>query len=325
MKKNLVIIVIAIVIIVGGYLAWEMFIRDFIEETQHNNNRINNSKTLSQYIKYHEWGYTDYTDDYSMSLNFYAENIKCDILNEKNITYVYDDSWDNLFLLFDDYTIYETAFKSDKLYSNGQQYKQIDTDIKIKKVKVLFNKPYFITEDNKYYSFDVTTKKFKEIEKQNMGWYDFEKIATLLKDEHIVKAISNQSGKFVVLKNDGQVYLQEYNPESKNNKDYLVLSNDTLLLSNKEYGNIIDCEYSQYGENKVGITKVVSDKGLYYLKQTNDQQYIDTEATYEIVASDIYTKYKSDIRYIDTNYVFTTDNNIIKTDMLCRDIDKEVK
>jgi len=103
--------------------------------------------------------------------------------------------------------------------------------------------------------------------------------------------------------------------------------NETLLYSNKDYGHITDFFYFYGGEgNKDNkITRIVSDKGLFYIKQTNDQQYIDTEPIYEMVASDIYNKYKADIKYINANYIFTTDNNIIKTDMLCRDIDKEVK
>ncbi len=78
-------------------------------------------------------------------------------------------------------------------------------------------------------------------------------------------------------------------------------------------------------QNKDGIVRIVSDKGLFYIKQTSEQQYIDVEPTYELVKSEIYDKYKTDVKYIDAKYIFTTDNNIIETYILCREIDKEVK
>ena len=57
---------------------------------------------------------------------------------------------------------------------------------------------------------------------------------------------------------------------------------------------------------------------------TKDKRYTDIEIDFD-KWKEIYNKYKADIKYIDTNYIFTTDNNIIATDMLCRDLDREVK
>lgn len=320
MKKKLVIILVTIVII--GLVAFGiLFIADGrLKHYKMNKERINNCTTLSKYIEYHDTYYMTVANNNSgaeYSLHFESQDIKCDLLNEKGIIYYENNQIDmeNGLLILDDNTLYETAFNSDKVYSNGQQYKQIDTGVEIKQIKVLFNSPYFISQDNKYYK--IVNRELKELTTSNMGTYEYAKYITLLKDESIKKAVSHNIDNIVVVKGDGQVYMQEYK------HGYML--NETLLLSNKEYGNITDCVYSQYNEGKSGITKVVSDKGLFYLKQTNDQQYIDTEPVFEMIASDIYTKYKADIKHINANYIFTTDNNIITTDMLCRDIDKDVK
>lgn len=330
MKKKIIIIVIAIVVVVVGYLAWEICIKDFVEDMQHNNNRINNCKTLSQYVEYHGWGYTDATINIEDSLSFYAKDIKCDILNHNTIKYLYEDGWENITLVLNDNTMYKTAFKSDKLFSNGKQYMQIGTDIKIKRIQKQEDSFLLISEDNNYYKIEnEEIKKFERIGIYNNSFIEDENI---VKIRGYYKTTSDGKSKkvYLTLKTDGQIYEQEY--ETKNDytesivKIESILKKETVLFSNEDYGHITDFFYS--GANIGGnnhITRIVSDKGLFYLKQTNDQQYIDTEPVYEMVASDIYNKYKADIKYIDTNYIFTTDNNIIATDMLCRDLDREVK
>lgn len=329
MKKKIIIVVVAIALVIVGYLAWEIYIKDFIKESQHNNNRINNCKTLSQYVEYHEWGYTDATQNYEDGLDFYAKDIKFDLLNKGDILYYQKETdIEKGLLILDDYTIYETSFKSDKVYSNGQQYKQIGTDIQVKRVQIQDGLIYLISEDDNYYKM-VNISEIQKIERKDI--YN-----SFIEDESIIEIQSyhkpTDDGKikrvFLTLKTDGQIYEQEY--ETKYNiaigRTDTIFKNEKVLFSNKDYGHITDFkdkQFSNYDFN--GVTKIVSDKGLFYVKQTNDQQYIDTEPTYEMVESDIYNKYKSDISFINTGYVFTTDNNIIVTEMLCKDIDKEVK
>lgn len=319
--KVLIIIIVAVVVAVSLY--WGFFyLSEKVRDSKLDNERINGSTTLSKYIEYHD---TEHTRDTFTSVNFYAENIKCELLKDKKILYFYDYGWDNGILILDDYTIYETAFKSDKVYSNGEQYKKIELEIEIKQMKIFSGRPVFITKNNKYYW--MINKELSEINTNDMSCYEYSYMTTLLNDNSIRKVISRDGDTIIVIKDDGQVYKQEY--KYNNNNETYNLLNETLLLANKDYGNIIDCEYNQWQyepiPNKKDIITVVSDTGLYYLKQTSDQQYIDTEPTKEMVASDIYNKYKSDIKYMDATFIFTTDNNIIKTGMLCRDIDKEVK
>ena len=68
--------------------------------------------------------------------DFYARNIECDLLEEKEILY-----YDGEILILDDYTMYETAFNSDKVYSNNQRYKQIDLGVQVKRIHVMKESP----------------------------------------------------------------------------------------------------------------------------------------------------------------------------------------
>lgn len=326
MKKKIILIIVSVVIIVVGYIAWEMFISDFIRNLQRDNNRINNCTTLSKYVEYHSMGYVENMND---EMSFYAENIKCDILNDKSIKHLYDDTWDNILLVLSDNTIYQTAFRSDKVFSNGQQYKQTGTDIQIKRVQKQDNAMILASEDNNYYKIEDGCE-IKEIERIGIYNNNFIDNESIIKIQGYYKPTNDGNTKkvYLTLKTDGQIYEQEYETKynSTTDKTDYILKNEKILFSNADYGHITDFKdgtLSHYNIN--GVTKIVSDKGLFYIKQTNDQQYIDTEPVYEMVASDIYNKYKADIKYIDTNYIFTTDNNIIATDMLCRDLDREVK
>ncbi len=313
-----IIIVILVGLVIGGAFAIEG-----IKTLKMRNDRINNSNTLSKYVEYHGWEYIGGTLN---ALEFYAEDIKCDLLKDRNVLY-FNDNYMGEILILDDYTIYETAFTSDKTYSNGQQYKLIGTDLKIKRIQVQTDTLYLISEDDKYYTFSYG--EIKEInERENGTTYPFLKNKNIKKIVQIYKESNNGTNKqtYIVLKADGQIYEQEYkrNYNSKQSKWEYTLLEEKVVFSKKDYGHITDFTYATGGDY-IGIVKVVSDKGLYWLKQTNEQQYIDTEPTYELVLSDIYNKYKKDIKFISSEYVFTTDNNIIRTDMLSRDIDKEVK
>ena len=324
MLKIVIIVAIVLAILFGILVGWDFF-EGFFERNKLDNERINGSTTLSNYIRYHD---VAHTKDMDSPFRFYAENIKCDLLKDRDILY-YSDG----IMVLDDYSVYETAFTSDKTYSNGQQCKQIQTDIKIKQMKIIFETPYFISEDNKYYI--LSNNELTELEIKNLLPYDFAKQTTLLKDETIKKVIAYQGDNVYIIKNDGQVYKQEYKFDDNgavglNNYTYSYkLINEELLLSNKDYGNVVDIAYSLYDNDiekpDFKIKRIVSDKGLFYLKQTDDQKYINAEKTYEMVASEIYNKYNSDVKYINADYIFTTDSNIILTETLCNNIDKEVK
>ena len=317
--KILGVIAILVMIGIGLFIGW-IYLSEHLHDKKLDRERINDSTTLSKYVEYHDWKHTKGNLDYS----FYAKDIKCDLLKDRTILYSYSEEFGNGYIILDDYTIYKTAFKSDKTYSNGQQCKQIQTDIKFKRFQVQGETLYLISDNNKYYRLDLSQETFKEFtSKEDSYPFPFIENASIKKIKPIYHTDTDKHA-YIVLKDDGQIYEQEYQLNYSNIHASKMIS-ETLLYFNKDYGNITDfsCDYVKRFDERVSM--ITSDKGLFYLKQTDDQKYIDTEQTYEMVASEIYNKYKSDVKYMNTNIIFTTDNNIITTEMICNDIDKEVK
>ena len=334
MKKvfKIIIIVIVVLAILFGLFIGLIYLSKYLHKAQLNRERINNSKTLSQYIENHDQEHTLAKDNTCNFLGIDTKNINCDLLDNHNILFYYLDENSGI-LILDDYSIYETVFGTDKLYSNNKQYKTLDLGINIKRIQTQIDEIYFITDNNEYYYFD---KYSHSISKKNVDTYSI--TDNLLKDDTIVKIITyrtnaeKECNEYYVLKTDGQVYMQEYN--YLNSTSFIK---ETLYLSKDTYGKITDVEYGSYIRNSANssieykttdIIKLVSDNGLYYLKpiQTEDsEKYVDIEPTYEMSKSEIYSKYKDDIISMNCKYVFTKDNSIINTNYLCNDLDKEVK
>lgn len=327
MKKILKLLFIIFgIYIIGCGIYWGYFnISEKMKINKLNNERIN-SKTLSEYINSHDFYHMvtiNGNDEPEYYLSFVAQNIEFDLSKDKNILY-YNHEFISEYgfkgiLILDDYTIYETAFNNEKSYSNGKKYKQIETNIEIKRMQIHYNEPYFVSKDNKYYKINKNSKTLEEIEYIRDNYLAY----STLQDESIKKIIGFynklEGRNYLVLKNDGQVYIQQYEDDNK-------LIKEEIFLSNKEYGNIIDLEYMYSPLTKENsITKILSDKGLYYLKQTNESECIDTNPIYKIIESEIYKKYKEDIYFINKDYILTKDNNIINTETICRDLDKDVK
>lgn len=328
MKKGfkiltIIVIVVAIIIslVVGGF-----FLKEFIEDKKLENERINKSTTLSKYIEYHDTKHTGK----GWAMEFYAKDISLDLLNNHNIIY-----YDGNILILDDYTIFETIFNSEKLFSNNQKYKTIETDFKIKRILLTNYLPILLTTDNEVYRINKNSDNVITFDKQETKHMGIDYL--LILDNSIKKVVNSnydnekQQHKVSVLKNDGNVYTQYYDQAQK------ILLKEEILLSNTDYGNIYDIMTDSQVSISLGtwkdlnsseIVRIVSDKGLFslkYIETEESKKYADVKPTFEMVKSDIYNKYKDDVLYINSQYVFTKDNNIIETLMLCQDIDKEVK
>lgn len=282
---NKIIKVVSVIIIVVAIIVALIFL-GMGKDKEAKEDKINEPMSLSQ----------EYSDS-----DFYARNIKCDLLKEKEILY-----YDGEILILDDYTIYETAFNSDKVYSNNLQYKQIDLGIQVKRIhlnKTSYPRPKIYLEniDNKFYNFSTSE------------YVDQSTFGLILKDENIKISIRDmrnlRENRYIVVKNDGQVYSQVYYAGK--------VKEETVLLSNQDYGHITDIAINDRWE----VTRIVSDRGIFWLKEIQTEEsskYIDVEPEYKFVLSDTYTKYKDDILYMNSEFIFTTDNNILKTDMLCK-------
>lgn len=320
--KTLIIITILVLIGIGLYIGY-VYVSDYLEDKARDRERIN-SKTLTEYVKTHDYEYVDSSDE---ALEFYGKDVKCSALNSKNILAFYND-----YLILDDYSVYETTFASGKYYSNDEQCKKVETDLNFKAVKKSNYEYIFITEDNKLYNFYEGTFKEKHY---------FEYSGIIAKDEifSFVRSLSTEGDKRVVevLKTNGNLYKQSYKILYENGKTILELLDEEIILSKDIYGNILDFEYSNmiftspYSFKDIEeqtITKLITNNGLYlgkYIETEECKKYEDVPCEVKLVKSDIYEKFKDDIKYVDSNFIFTNDNYIIKTNMLTNGLDKEVK
>lgn len=328
-----IISIIAVLAVLGtGVFLGYLYLKEVFEEKRLNDERINDSKTLTRYIENHDWDHTKSSEEI---LEFHAQNIKCDAIDKQEILY-----YDNGILILKDYSIYETIFMGDKLFSNDQQCKKIEFDVEIENILIIYNTPAILGKDNKTYV--IQDNKLTE---DDLSYDENSLRGMSLRNKDIVKYIRDSYNdetkqyEVFVIKKDGNLYKQYYSYEfdKKTTKYKYEFIKEEIMLSSEKYGNISDIEYSreiridnetQKILNEDIITKIITDKGLYhakYIETEECEKYEDVECKTEIVLSEIYNKYSDDIKYMNTRYTFTNDNNIIETNILTSELDKEVK
>lgn len=337
MKKSIKILIIIIVVI--GVFIGLMYLNPIINDWKLNNERINDSKTLTRYIENHDQWHTYAMNETFEFLGFAQKGIETEVLkNTRVLYYDYRDDGNGWILVLDNNKIYETVWGTDRIYSNNKQYKEVELDVEVKRIEQHNTDIYVISKNDKCYRLDKNSMELNEIDDNYL-------IYILLKDDTIKKVIMDFHNnkdvytEYLVLKTDGQVYKQSYGLtfNHKTNKSEYPLLKEEVYLSSAEYGKIIDVEggnnirnsaNSTISNEERGIIKIVSDNGLYYLKQTNTEEtkkYADIKPIFEMSKSEIYEKYKEDILTMNCDYVFTKDGNVINTGYLCNPLDKEVK
>ncbi len=342
MKKGVKTLIIILVII--GIFILYAWLSPVVKKWARNYERINDSKTLTRYIENHDQEHTYAMNGSFEFLDFDLKDIDKEVLGNNKVTYFnYKNDRSEWTMILDNNKIYETVFGTDRIYSNNKKYMEVDLGINIKRISVKnlgYDTIYFISEDDKCYELDRINMTLEEIRSNYL-------FNVVLKDKSIKNIVAklednendNVYTEYLVLKTDGQVYKQSYGLifNSKTNDSEYPLLKEEVYLSSEEYGKITEVEWGSdiwnsanstisYGENTV--VKIVSEKGLYYLKQTNLEEckkYADIKPTFEMAKSEIYEKYKEDILSINCDYVFTKDGNVIKTGYLCNPLDKDVK
>ena len=352
MKKVFKIIGIVVIVIVALVIAYQVYIvisdkvddNNVKKEQEKLQEERRNAKTLMEYVKTHDYRYIQCDDEnncntYNMA--FTTKDFKCDALDNIKIL-------DNNYLITKDNEIYDISFYD--LYSNNQNCKKKDIDIKIKDVKVSFNQwgkyIVFVSSDNKLYnsnldkiddSFEFDTIEYNIYrEKNNItgivgqvntetieynGWNNKEKITLL------------------VLKDDNKIYNQVYhnihNYDTK--KNTYTLKEEKLYKSLEEYGNIQEIVTSNYYTSNSGKnyqledntpTTIISDKGYYYLDEVKTDEcikYKDIECKLELKESEIYKRFSKDIKFIGQQYTILSDNSVIETQYLTYPLDKDLK
>ena len=295
--KIIVIIVIVIVVLIGAVFGYTK-----IKQSMMNNER-RNTMTLMEYIKTHE----------SPVLYFVSKELKCDALD--NIKLLTSDR-----IITKDNEIYDISF--DKLFSNNQNCKKIETNINISNIRDGF----IFSKDNKFYNIS----DFEEV-----GIADYLQIYLL--DKNIIKIIESDydeiNGKInlLVFKNNN-IYKQTYNLNLANGNRIITFENEELYKSLEEYGNIkhITFEphlYTNSDKNiqlwKSTIKTIISDKGYYYLNEVKTDEctkYVDIECEFELKESETYKRFSKDIKFLGETFTVLSDNSIVETSIFRKNL-----
>ena len=337
------IIVIVIVVLIGGLLAYYE-ISDSLRAKKLYNERIN-ADTLMEYVKTHSLNYLNCDGNNCYDMYFIKEKLKCDALN--NIKYLQND-----YFLTNDNEIYNISFN--ELYSNNQNCKKRETDIKIKDIKYenypSYNRIIFLDSNNNVFYDDLTEYdkehyfiQNKILKDNNIQMIFSGTIDSKLLKEYYKNDIFYQDWEYtiLVLKRDNKLYKQVYidnsyylNSEYKHNINF---KSEEIYKSLEEYGNIQQITMSNYYRNNNGksyklkektITTIISDKGYYYLDEIETDEckkYKDIECELELKESEMYKRFSKDIKFIGGQYTLLSDNSIIDTSYLTYPLDKDLR
>ena len=346
-KKIIKIIAIVFVVLIGGVIVINVG-REMIDkaktnaEIKKNEEGRKNAKTLMEYVSYHNGDYYSCYDDDCYYMEFRAKDVKCDALTDDIMYLSYD------ILISNSGEIYD--FSYDKLYSNNQNCKKKDTDIKAKAIKYNAttngNNIMILTDDNKVYDeqLDPLDERFEYDTVKSVVYRDNN--IKLLYDNMIMDTYEyngwNNKDRYTVtvLKKDNKIYTQIYNGIRDYNKEkntYTFVKED-LYKSLEEYGNIKELYVAtafnsmdtkkQYQFDDYTISAIVSDKGYYYLSEIKTDEcvkYEDVKCELELKESEMYKKFSKDIKYIGKEITILSDNSVISTDYLTYPLDKDLK
>lgn len=301
MKKNKILkIIVYIFALIGvictAYFAFN-FVKGKIEENKKNNNEDEPLASI-----YENRDYSNYS------------KITCDILNEKNDYYIYND------IIYSNGKLYEINIE--KLFSNNQNCKEVE-NINYDKIIYESGIPYLVI-DNQIYTYRGNEIGYLKPLEEIGNYLDEAIISKMMQDDSIIgiyKKDSSTGGytegvdmpiSYYALKNDGNVYLYEntYKVTWNGNSNYEVTvdTNPTIAYDSKDYGKIYEFYYSPSYEDVGEAEKIeiYSDKGFYELidiKTEECEKYADVECERKIQLDEEYKKYKDDILYINQDTV----------------------
>jgi len=333
MKKTFKIIGIILITILSIVILF--FLIGKIKEIKNEYDR-KNSKTLMEYIDNHSPDKVGCLGNFEScySMEFAAKDFKCDILNDSKVIEL-----NNEYLVLEDNSIYQISFYD--LFSNNQNCKKIDVNLDTKSLKYDGSSNILIDKNHDLYSlyfdYDKLNMVINKIEKPyNRLSYEIisnEDIKQILYTSSYMDNLDNMIAAFV-LKNDGsifkQIYKTEYNFNGTNTVYSYTLKNEEILLSNNKYGKILSAkinvkdEASIYESANIEIISFLTEDNYYSLNEIKTEEcinYIDVACEKKILASELYAKYKNDIKFIGEDYTLLKDNSIISTSYLSYSLD----
>ena len=198
--------------------------------------------------------------------------------------------------------LYEVSLE--KKFSNDSNCRVVDKDITVE--GILDNKIVRST-DGKLYTLvtDNNAQAYSVIDESNQN---FKLYKVLLGDKSNIKVVTvdNNSGKYYILKNDGDIYsyIVEKVGDYKN-QDYKVTSSSIIFNKNDYSGNIVDFNYAGDNLNTFVLT---ADK-LFRMRVKNIEEcgkYADIVCEYEMKEDPIYETYKDKIIVFNGSTLITT-------------------
>lgn len=251
-------------------------------------------------------------------------NIRCSALDNNNI--VKSMSY-NMFLLSDGY-IYTTVTDKSITYANGEQCKKY-SDIKISRI---FGNYYYIGTDNTVYTMynEGGLKEYSNgnyfipledntiVDLININFTDEEKLQYASSSKYQGRDyITSDYVKYIILRNDGNIYEAVYNRVNNYNKKLIsfTLVNEKVIYSKNNYGSIKSFNISQTSSS-YSIYSLSTSNGLYILKTFENEEckkYEDVKCEEKLVLNEGYLKYSNEIKYIDYNLILTNTNSLIPT------------
>ena len=125
---------------------------------------------------------------------------------------------------------------------------------------------------------------------------------------------------FFVLKTDGNIYKTVFDMGLDYKIDFDKVVHETLLYFKDDYGFIKN--FFNYGDDFFLIT----DNALYGPEKIITEEctkYADVDCEIKMVENKLYKNYKSEIKYINENYIVLKDNTILWTKLVFPPLEDE--
>lgn len=278
-------------------------------------NKSSEAKTLTKFVENHDSKHLGCAGEGCGDMGFVAKSFKCDLIKDKTIIFM-----DRNNIITSDYKIYDITLGDEKIYSNNQQCIEKNMDIKIDGVYTYRYTTLLKSNDKLYewgYNEGDSGKKitlFMDLS-GNASSY-----SSIMKEGYNFIYQNYDKCEHIVAIKDGDIYKLE------SCNDPGLIDNKTVIYSQDDYGYIKNAKYSSelyryknsYLDIEPQITKMITDNGIYVLRErlTDEcQKYEDIKCDLKLELSDVYSKYKNDIKYLGIDYAILNDNNVISTDI----------
>ncbi len=208
--------------------------------------------------------------------------------DEKDISYKKIKYYNNSYLVTEDGEIYELSIG--QKYSNNENCKKADTSILVDGIfgdvaRGRDGKIYYLTTQN-------NAAKYSAVPNTDNSYSLY---SLLLGDvnNRKVQVADNNTGSYLVLKSDGNIYNYIIS-RTQDNKNYMVVGSSVAYSKTEFGGNIIDFSYQG---NSTG-TFMRTTNTVYRLRASNAEEcskYADVECVYKMEEDDAFLNHKDKI------------------------------